>query len=204
MIRRKKMIKRLVVIAMVAVLFFAAHTGKASADLVTNGSFTTGDFTGWTISGNTGGTSWYFVNNDGLSYTPPAPSAYYAQFGSSGSPTFISQTLTTTVGQAYTVSFYLSNDMPASPGNNNEFQVLWNGALGTPHLVNTNAFTWTEYQFTATATGSSTPISFGFQNDAGVFDITAVKAAPVPVPAALLLFGPGLAGIAIARRKLKN
>jgi hypothetical protein len=200
------MVKRLVVIAMVAVLFFAAHTGKASADLVANGSFTTGDFTGWTISGNTNlsGTASYYVYSDGLSYVPPAPTGTYAEFGSVGSATFISQALATTPGLAYTVSFYLQNDGPASPGNNNEFQVLWNNTLETPHLVNANAFAWTEYQFTATAAAAGTStLSFGFRNDGSYFDFTSVKAAPVPLPAALLLFGPGLLGLAAVKKRLR-
>ena len=195
------MFKRLIVVATIMMLFIGIQAERASAELITNGGFTTGDFTGWTISGNTdmqNGTAWYLVNSDGLSLTPAAPSAYYAQFGSTGSPTFISQNIATAAGTAYAVSFYLANDMPGT----NEFKALWNGALQTPHLVNADAFDWTQYQFTATATGSSTPISFGFQHETSVFNFTNVTAAPVPIPGALLLFGPGLVGIAAIRKRL--
>src|SRR5208283_2860057 len=120
----------------------------------------TGDFTGWTISGNTGVTSWYIVNNDGLSLTPAAPSATYAQFGSTGFPTFISQNIATTPGQGYPVTLCLANNAPSSLGGTNMFLVEWNGVAQAPSMENANVFGWTEYGFWTRATTSSTPLTF--------------------------------------------
>ncbi len=202
------MFKKLIICAMVVMSFFAMKAATANAYYlgpipVANGSFATGDFTGWTISGNTGATSWYFVNNDGLSLSPAAPSATYAQFGSTGFPTFISQNLSTTPGQLYSVSFWVANDAPASMGFN-QFLVLWNGTIEAPSIENGNAFDWTRYTYTAMATGTSTPISFSFQNEASVFDFTKVTAAAVPLPAALWFFGSGLIGLAGLRKRMQT
>ena len=72
----------------------------ARADLVTNGNFATGDFTGWT-------------NSDGsividTIFTPPYNSDVYdAAFTGNG---ILSQSLATTAGQEYTLSFSLLDE----------------------------------------------------------------------------------------------
>jgi len=73
--------------------FFVA-TGAQAQNLVTNGDFATGDFSGFTLFGNTGYT---FVNSN---------IAYFGAIGSSGG---ISQMLTTVAGTPYLFSFDLGN-----------------------------------------------------------------------------------------------
>src|SRR5689334_18970366 len=90
-------------------------SGAARADLVVNGGFETGDFTGWTLTGNSGFIS---ITNNAHS------GSFAASFGAVGSPTFLSQTLTTTSGTTYTISYWLTN----LGGPTNEFNVEWNGA----------------------------------------------------------------------------
>ncbi len=201
------MFKKIALFAMAAMLVFAVQAGRANADIITNGNFATNDFTGWTLGGDfQDAAAWVQVNNDGLGY-PGAPSATYAQFGTAGSPITVSQTLTTTLGQAYTVSFYLQNSAP-SITTNNEVQVLWN--TGTPALdmiggpTTSMSSNWTEYSFNVTGTGSD-KLTFSILQDSSFTNLTDVtaEATPTPVPAALLLFGPGLAGIAVIRRKFK-
>src|ERR1700730_10015968 len=68
-------------------------------NIVTNGGFETGDFTGWTQSGNTG-----FTGVD----TDSAHSGNFGAFsGPTGSEGFLSQTLNTVAGMAYDLSFFL-------------------------------------------------------------------------------------------------
>ncbi len=195
------MFKRIVLFAMIAMLFLAVQAGRANADPVTNGNFATGDFTGWVLGGDyLNPAAWVAVNNDGFSFSPPAPSATYAQFGTAGAPITISQTLATTVGRAYTVSFYVMNGLPASTPNN-EFQALWDGVKQIDLLGAAMSSAWTQYAFMVTGTGSDT-LAFSFLQDAATINITKVSA--VPLPAALLLFGPGLAGIAVLRKRFKS
>ena len=88
----------------------------ARADLVTNGSFETGDFTGWTQFGNTG--------FSGVTCSGGAPGgSCFAFFGPVGSNGGISQTLTTTPGTQYTVSYFLNPD----GGTPSAFSATFNG-----------------------------------------------------------------------------
>jgi hypothetical protein len=60
---------------------------------------------------------------------------------------------------------------------------------------------WTEYSFTRKVAGSDT-LAFSFLQDASVIDITNVRTSAVPLPGALLLFGPGLLGLAAVRKRI--
>jgi hypothetical protein len=66
-------------------------TQSARADLITNGGFETGDFTGWTTSGT-----------PTVQSTFPHSGSFDALFSVPGS---ISQSLATTAGQSYTIDF---------------------------------------------------------------------------------------------------
>ena len=207
------MFKRIAVFAMVAMLFLAVQAGRANADLVANGNFALGtsgllasswNVTGWTINGDPN--AWATVNNDGLtSFAPPGPSATYALFSTEGTPVSISQTLTAAAGQTYTVSFYAVNGSPSYFGNN-ELEALWNGvqAINLPGASMSSA--WTQYSFLITGgTGNNTnTLTFSFLQDDSEIDITNISTTPVPLPAALLLFGPGLAGTALLRKRFKS
>jgi hypothetical protein len=82
-------------------LVLAGIAGQAAwADLVTNGNFATGDFTGWTDSDGS-------IVIDTV-YTPPYNSdGYDGAFTGSG---ILSQSLATTAGQEYTLSFSLLDE----------------------------------------------------------------------------------------------
>ena len=72
------------------------------SSLVQNGSFETGDFTGWTTNGEF---DYCSVNSDNVH-----SGVYSAELGPEGTRNYISQTLTTTVGQKYMVSPWLYCD----------------------------------------------------------------------------------------------
>jgi len=156
-------------------LLFLATAGSTSADnLIINGDFETGDFTGWTVTPAPSGSE-IFVDHG-----PGPDTTFGAFFGAIGSDfDSISQTFATTPGAFYTLTFFyqvtnLGMPIPAHNG----FDVLWNGvSVGgglfpqfdvnpgfiapTFHLQATSAFTTVQFN------GRNAP-SFDFLDDVSV------------------------------------
>ena len=81
--------------------------GSTGANLVANGSFETSGLSGWTLGGNSGASTWgpqIFID------TQPESGAHAAGMGSVGSDGTLSQTIATTAGKTYTLSFWLQNE----------------------------------------------------------------------------------------------
>jgi len=144
----------------IGVLVIAA-AGQASANLLVNGDFETGDFTGWTTTPAATG------SNFGVTTLPPSPDGTLGAFFSATGSDFdsISQTFATTPGDFYDVSFFyqpVNND----PGNgDNEFRALFNGVVLYDNQ-NTNSGNISQ-TFTVQATGSLTTVEFQGRNAKG-------------------------------------
>jgi MYXO-CTERM domain-containing protein len=175
--------------------------GKARAtSLIVNGGFETGDFSGWTVNG------FELVAASvsyGGEYLLPHSGSYFV-FAREGT---LSQTISDTVGQSYTLNMWLASD-----GNiPNEFKVQWNGATlyDQSNLPDTfgNAEQYNLLSFTVLGTGSDTLTLF--QEDlAGVQGLDDVSltpsTSPTPEPTTLTLAGLnalGLLGFAWWRRR---
>jgi parallel beta-helix repeat protein len=142
-------------------------------ELVANGTFETSTFAGWAESGNVGP-----LNGD-----PNQPQLWITQaahtgnnaaaFGAIGSDGTISQTLTTVVGQTYTLDFWLAN----LSGGPNDFTAKIGGVTEL-QLVNAAAQPYTEYSYTYTATSTSTTLEFDAMQQPAQWDLDDVSVAP--------------------------
>jgi hypothetical protein len=142
-------------------------TLAVSSNLVTNGGFETGDFSGWTQSGDTGAT--------GVIRSPVHSGTYAAEFGPN-TLGFLSQTLATTPGTSYTLTFWLSHPY-SDAGQGTEWLVRVGGAT-LMDVHDPGNFGYTQFTFAFTATGSTTALQFGFAEPPDYFyldDVTVTQ-----------------------------
>ena len=174
-------------------VLLAATTAQAVT--VVNGDFEQGDFAGWSL-----------IEDQGLNVVDmgaPHGGDYAAFFGETGAPASITQQLSTQAGQAYSVSFWLSNLGSGSANSTtNTFQMLIDGNA----LIAVNdksATNYTQYQMTFTAASSATSLAFRFQHDDSfwLLDDVAVNLAPgtipaIPEPSSVLMLLLGMGALA--------
>lgn len=172
----------------------AAVPALAASNIVTNGSFETGNFSGWTQFGDTGftGVAGYFLTN-------PSDGSYQSYFGPVGSTGGIVQSLSTVAGGTYEISF----DMRADAGGQ-----LFEASFGSATLLSgsfSSGVGYTTYNYTVQATGASTDLRFATQHLPSYYQldnviVSSVASVPEPGTWAMLIAGFGMVGFASRRR----
>jgi hypothetical protein len=187
--------------ATLALLLGSLSAGTSHAELVSNGDFETGDFSGWTQSGDVDP---LYTNVDPFFASTLGGGNYGAVLGPyNGAVGGLSQTLATVQGQEYQVQFDLAN---FDPNHVNHFEASFSGEPlvggATPSLpiTNGNAFDWTLYTFDVTAQSASSQLAFTFSSKDAYFGLDNVSVVAVPIPAAVWLFGSALVGLGLNRR----
>jgi hypothetical protein len=164
-------------------------TLQVGQSLVQNGGFETGDFTGWTLNGDSvlNGDPINFVTNS-IAYNigtyhhstniviNPHSGTYFAALGEASVLAYLSQNVPTFAGQSYLLSLWM--DSPDGE-TTNEFNVSWNGNT-LFDLVNLPKLGWTNLQFIVTATGSSTVLQIGARDDLSYLALDDVSVIPIP------------------------
>ncbi len=176
------MLKQVRLMAIVLAVIATLGLNSARGGLITNGDFETGDFSGWTLSGNTSDPTTYGVDS-----SFPYEGTYNAYFGPQQSQAFLSQTIATNPGQVYELEFFLMNEDGTSA---NHFSVNF-GSTSLYDATNLPTFDYQQYDYQVAATSTTTTVTLGFQNDFSYFDVDNISVSPVPEPSSLICIAIG-------------
>lgn len=195
----------------IAVSAVILSSSAASAAIITNGGFETGDFTGWTV--NTGGDPTYpqvviAYNQPGGyptgAFGEPIPAApgggnYGTYFVSDVFAQSLSQSISLTAGQSYSVGFDIYSP---KNGTNNPFDALLqsttDGNLSPVFTAKTLGSGWVHYSANFIASAGPYSFSLNYQplgTTAADFVVDNINIAAVPEPATWAMMIMGFVGI---------
>jgi len=180
------------ILLIIAVLASAALTAHAQDNLVINSGFETGNLTGWPGGDHNG----IFVNAANAH-----TGTYSCWLGAVGTDGTLSQDITTVVGQAYHVDFWLR-----SPGGSpNDFSASFAGVTFFS-VTNAGVFPYTdEVSGNIVATSTTSTLLFSARQDPSYWYLDDVTVVAVPEPGTLGLIalgGLGLVGVLRKRRSV--
>lgn len=172
-----------------SVLVLAGGGANAVTNLLTNGSFETGDLTGWSLTGDTQ----YAGVSGQVSTIMPEDGDYQYYNGAAGSEGYLGQTFADVVGARYLVSGWV-----ASLGSG-FFELQLDGADFASSSV---AQPYTQYTHVFIGTGSDT-VTLGSEDEPtfNLFDNFLVSAVPEPFSWAMIITGFGAAGGSLRHRR---
>ena len=213
--------------ALIAVGFMGLPVvSQANVNLITNGSFETGSFSGWTVagSGTTPGTGPVVITSatqygdvipsDPFTFSPDAGGVHQAYFVDDNAVETLTQTINLRAGQLYNVGFDLFAT-ESGAANPNSYSLTSSLGSQTVGFANSGANsitpdTWTHFSGTYAASVSG-PTALTFLYTSGgtpakdflVDEVYVVQDASTstPEPALLGLLGVGLAGLGVFGRR---
>ncbi len=177
-----------------AIAHAQSQCDQMAGNLVANCGFETGTFSSYTRSGDTA--------SSGVDQISSHTGSYGAYFGTRGASQTLAQTLATTAGTPYTISFSLLSE-DALPGP--AFFRAFFGGQSVFDLSGQAPLDYTSYRFTGIATGATTELQFVTQNDLSFYDLDDVSvtlgATTIPEPTTVALIGGGLLALGAAARR---
>ena len=206
------MLKKLSLTGTMVLMSWVAPRALANASLcdavannsVQNCGFETGDYTGWTLSGDL---RYTFVSNSPVNSGTFA--AWFAggdlnDFGLPGATAFMDQTITAVPGTSFILSFALTNLQdctgyaPEPSGTATcQFSASWNGTT-LFDIIDPAAFGFTTYNFYNLIAGPTNTLEFASRHLPDWFVVDDVVAAATPEPSSIMLLSSlvlGLGGI---------
>jgi hypothetical protein len=176
-------------------------------NLVNNCGFETGSFSSWTVGGNTANPGGNYYGVDSFDANSGNYGAYVSQdFVDGGkAPVTLSQTLSTTPGSDYVVSFWVEQDTKPTTGYNHAFSAVFGGTtmltLSPTVTAPGTVGSFVEYSFEEMATSPTTTVQFSFENDENYWSFDDVSVALAPEPSTIFSAGAALAALLLLRSR---